>query len=127
MSARILVCDDEADIRRLVVFSLRRRGYEVLEAAAGDAGLELALRERPDLIVLDVMLPGIDGFQVARQLREDAAMAHTPIIMLSARGQEADVSAGLQAGASVYLRKPFEPRELSAQVAALLNAPQLQP
>lgn len=122
MSARIVVCDDEADIRRLIVFSLRRRGFEVSEASAGDSGLALIRAELPDLVVLDVMMPGIDGIEVARQLRADPATAAIPIIMLSAKGQDREIAAGIAGGACAYLIKPFEPRMLLEEVNMALQA-----
>ena len=121
MSARIVVADDEADIRRLVVFTLRRRGYTILEASAGDSALELIRQEKPDLAVLDVMMPGLSGLEVAQALKSDAATASIPIIVLSAKGQAAEVEAGLASGASAYLVKPFSREELIARVAEALG------
>lgn len=122
MSARIVVADDDADIRRLVAFVLRRRGHEVLEATSGDAALALVRRELPDLLVLDVMMPGLSGLDVARELANDAATAGIPIVMLSARGQASEVKAGLKSGACAYLVKPFTPHELADRVGELLGA-----
>ena len=122
MSARIVVADDEQDIRRLVSFTLRRRGYEVLEANAGDVALDLVRQERPQLAVLDVMMPGLTGTEVARALTDDPATAAIPIILLSAKGQATEVEAGLQSGARAYLVRPFSPGVLAAQVAELLEA-----
>lgn len=120
MTARIVVADDEADIRRLVSFTLRRRGYTVLEASAGDAALDLIRRERPDLCVLDVMMPGLTGTEVARALTGDPATAGIPIIMLSAKGQAVEIELGLESGARAYLVKPFSPAALATQVADIL-------
>ncbi len=120
MSARIVVADDEGDIRRLIVFTLRRRGYEVLDANAGDVALELVRRELPDLVILDVMMPGLTGLQVAQALGEDPATASIPIVMLSAKGQVSEVEAGLSSGARAYLVKPFAPQELAGRVAEIL-------
>lgn len=119
-TARIVVADDEADIRRLTSFTLQRRGYAILEASAGDAALELIRRERPDLAVLDVMMPGLSGIEVAEAMAADPATAAIPIVMLSAKGQASEVQAGLASGARVYLVKPFSPRELAERVAATL-------
>jgi DNA-binding response OmpR family regulator len=121
MGARIVVADDEADIRRLIAFTLRRRGYDVLEATAGDTALELVRQERPDLVLLDVMMPGLSGLEVAQALRDDAATSAIPIIILSAKGQAAEVEAGLHTGAQAYLVKPFAPQELAARVAGILG------
>jgi DNA-binding response OmpR family regulator len=121
VSARIVVADDEADIRRLIVFTLKKRGYQVLEAAAGDTALDLIRRELPDLAVLDVMMPGLSGLEVAGALRDDPATRSIPIVMLSAKGQAAEIQAGLDSGARAYLVKPFAPQDLAARVAAILD------
>jgi len=118
--ARIVVADDEADIRRLTVFTLRRRGYEVLEAVAGDEALDLIRQELPDLAVLDVMMPGLSGLEVADAVRRDPATAAIPVILLSAKGQASEIQNGLASGASFYLVKPFSPRELGERVAVAL-------
>lgn len=122
MSARIVVADDEADIRRLVSFTLRRRGYTVFEAATGDEALALVQAERPDLAVLDVMMPGLHGTEVARTLAADPETARIPIIILSAKGQAAEIEAGLKTGACAYLVKPFSPQALAAKVADIIAA-----
>lgn len=121
MSARIVVADDEPDIRRLIVFTLRRRGYTVIEANAGDMALELIRQEQPDLAVLDVMMPGLSGLEVARALAADASTSHIPVLLASAKGQVAEVEAGLSTGARAYIVKPFSPPKLAAQVAELLE------
>ena len=121
MTARIVAADDEADIRRLVAFTLRRRGFVVLEAGAGDEALALIREERPDLAVLDVLMPGMSGIEVAQQLASDPETAAIPVILLSALGQVADVKAGLQSGARVYLTKPFAPPDLVASVNSILG------
>lgn len=117
-SPRVLVVEDDETLRFTLDHNLRREGYRVLTASRGDDGLRVAREQAPDLIVLDVMLPGIDGIQVARLLRRDAAI---PIIMLTALGAEGDRVAGLDAGADDYLAKPFGMRELLARVRALLR------
>jgi DNA-binding response OmpR family regulator len=119
---RIVVADDDADIRRLVTFVLRRRGYEVVEATDGDEALTAIRRERPDLAVLDVMMPGLTGPEVTHALATDPGLATTPVILLSAKGQASEVAAGLASGARAYLVKPFAPRELAASVEGLLAA-----
>ena len=122
MSARIVVAEDDSDIRTLIVFTLRRRGYTVLEAAAGDTALELIRTERPDLVVLDVMMPGLSGLEVVQALAADPATTAVPIIMLSAKGQAAEIEAGIASGAAAYVVKPFAPRDLAARVAECLEA-----
>jgi DNA-binding response OmpR family regulator len=114
----ILVVDDEARIVKLVRDYLERAGFAVLSARDGETALLLARRERPDLIVLDLMLPGVDGLDVCRRLRQETAV---PIIMLTARVEEADRIVGLELGADDYVTKPFSPRELVARVRAALR------
>jgi two-component system, OmpR family, alkaline phosphatase synthesis response regulator PhoP len=118
MSQRILVIDDEPQIADLCRDYLLAAGYEVLTAGDGARGLALARRERPDLVVLDLMLPGIDGLDVTRELRRESAV---PIIMLTARVEESDKLVGLELGADDYLTKPFSPRELVARVRTVLR------
>jgi len=117
----ILAADDDDDILQLVVFRLERSGYTVLQAHDGEEALALAAEHRPDLAVLDVMMPKMDGFEVTRRLRSDPATSRMPIIMLTARVQDADVQEGFDAGADDYLRKPFSPQELRARVQAILG------
>lgn len=114
----ILVVEDEVRIARLVGDYLTNAGYRVLVAHRGDAGLALARTERPDLIVLDLMLPGLDGLDLCRKIRHDSQV---PIIMLTARAEEADRLIGLELGADDYVVKPFSPRELVARVRAVLR------
>lgn len=121
MNARVIVADDEADIRQLVAFTLRRRGHTVIEAATGDAALALITTERPDLAVLDVMMPGLSGLDIARVASADPATAAIPIILLSAKGQVSEINEGLASGARKYLVKPFSPRHLAETVADLLE------
>lgn len=119
--AVVLAADDDEDILELVVFRLERSGYTVLRARDGAEALELARASKPDLAVLDVMLPKIDGFELTRRLREDESTRSMPIILLTARSQEADVQRGFDAGADDYIRKPFSPQELRARVQAILG------
>jgi CheY-like chemotaxis protein len=120
VSARIVVADDEEDIVRLVAFVLRRRGYTVLEARTGEEALDLIRRERPDLAVLDLRMPGMDGLQVMRALAADETVEPLPLIMLSASAQQAEIEAGLSAGVAAYVAKPFTPQHLAGVVADVL-------
>ena len=116
----VLVADDDEDILGLVAFRLERGGYTVIVARDGAEALELAVQERPDLAVLDVMMPKVDGFEVTRRLRADEATSRMPIILLTAKSQDVDVQQGFDAGADDYIRKPFSPDELRARVQAIL-------
>jgi two-component system phosphate regulon response regulator PhoB len=118
---KILIVEDERDIADLIGFNLERNGYEVLKAHDGISGTEVALRERPALIILDLMLPGRDGYGVFRELRRDSRTANTPVIMLTARAQTEDRIQGLEVGADDYLTKPFSPKELMLRVQAVLK------
>jgi DNA-binding response OmpR family regulator len=118
---RIVVADDEVDVRELVAYRLSRSGYEVVEASDGEQALRLALENPPDLAVLDVMMPKLDGYELTRRLRAEPSTQRVPVILLTARAQEADVSQGFEAGADDYLRKPFNPDELLARVRAVLG------
>ena len=117
----VLVADDDDDIRDLVAFRLDRAGYEVLRAGDGQQALDLAREHNPDLAVLDVMMPKLTGYDVTRELRSDAATSRIPVILLTARVQEADVARGFEAGADDYVKKPFSPQELKARVQAVLG------
>lgn len=117
----ILVADDEDDVRDLVVYRLSRSGYDIVEARDGEEALRLAAEHAPDLAVLDVMMPKINGYEVTRRLRADPATSRMPVILLTSRSQEADVSQGFAAGADDYLKKPFNPDELTARVRAVLG------
>lgn len=113
---RILVVDDEEDIRELVRFNLSREGYDVICVATGEEGLTAAKDSVPDLIVLDLMLPGVDGLDVCKILKADLKTRHIPIVMLTAKGEEADIVTGLELGADDYVTKPFSPRVLTARI-----------
>jgi DNA-binding response OmpR family regulator len=117
----VLAADDDEDILALVTFRLERSGYTVLQARDGAEALELARGEKPDLAVLDVMMPKMDGFELTRRLRAEEATSKMPIILLTARAQDADVQEGFDAGADDYLRKPFSPQELRSRVQAILG------
>ena len=118
--ARIVIADDDADIRELVVFKLRHSGHIVVPVADGMAAVEACLAERPDLVILDVMMPGMSGLEAAQALRAQDSLTGLPIIMLTARAQETDIEKGFDAGADDYVVKPFSPRELAARVDAVL-------
>lgn len=117
----ILVVDDEADIRELVRYNLRREGFAVEAVATGEEALDSARRHEPEAIVLDLMLPGIDGREVCRRLKSDEQTQEIPVIMLTARSEEADMVAGLELGADDYITKPFSPAVLSARLQAVLR------
>ncbi len=122
MPYRILLVEDDTTLRETVAYNLRNQGYEVITADNGPAALDAARRESPDVMLLDVMLPGIDGFEVCRLLRKETSL---PILMLTARSDEVDRVVGLEMGADDYLTKPFSMRELMARVKALLRRTEL--
>ncbi|WP_068262555.1 response regulator transcription factor [Janibacter limosus] len=117
----VVVADDDVDIRDLVAFKLDSAGYTVVPAADGDEALRLITEHRPDVAVLDVMMPGQSGLDVLRSIRADDQLAHTRVILLTARARDVDVDAGFSTGADDYLTKPFSPRELVHRVAALIG------
>jgi len=118
---KILVVDDEEDILELIRFNLVREGYEVLCAPSGEEALSIGQSEIPGLMVLDLMLPGIDGLEVTKILKNDSRTRDIPIVMLTAKGEEADIVTGLELGADDYITKPFSPRVLVARVRAVLR------
>ena len=117
----VLVVDDEADILELVKYNLGKNGYDVACAASGEEALDMVRKQIPDLMVLDLMLPGVDGLDVCRNIKGDDRTRHVPILMLTARGEESDIVVGLEIGADDYLTKPFSPRVLVARVRAVLR------
>ena len=119
--AKIVVADDDVDIRDLVVFKLEQSGHEVVSVGDGAAALEACRAGVPDLVVLDVMMPGMGGLDACRALRLEPALARVPVILLTARAQESDIEQGFNAGADDYVVKPFSPRELASRVAAVLQ------
>ena len=119
--SKVLIVDDEVDILELVGMNLRRAGLETVQAQDGIAAVKMAVKEEPDLIVLDLMLPGMDGFSVFKKLQKDSRTRPIPVIMLTAKGQQGDKIAGLELGADDYLTKPFSPRELVLRVEGLLK------
>jgi DNA-binding response OmpR family regulator len=116
----VLVIDDDDDVRSVIAFKLRRAGYEVIEERDGEAGLAAALEERPDVVLLDWMMPRLSGIEVCRELRRDDGLRHTAVLLLTAKAQEPDVERGFAAGADDYIVKPFSPRELVSRVQAVL-------
>lgn len=119
--ANILVVEDEEDIQELVCFNLNKEGYQTLSAATGEDALVIARSQRPNLILLDLMLPGIDGLEVCRTLKAEDKTRSIPIVMLTAKGEDADIVAGLELGADDYITKPFSPRVMIARVRAVLR------
>ena len=119
--ATVLVIDDEKDVLELLRYNLEKGGFEVIAARDGESGLNAATASPPDAIVLDIMMPGLDGLGVCRRLREESRTARIPIILLTAKGGEADRVVGLELGADDYVVKPFSPRELVARIRALLR------
>ena len=124
---RILLIEDEPDIAEVLQYNLQKEGFQVELASRGDAGLEAVRRDSPDLILLDLMLPGLDGLEMTRLLKRDPATAHLPIVMLTARSEEVDRIVGLELGADDYISKPFSPREVVLRVKAVLRRLQPEP
>lgn len=118
---RILIVEDDKDILNLVAWHLKASDYEVLKAEDGVSGLDIVMREKPDLVILDLMLPGMDGLEVCKALKRNKDTATIPIIMLTARGEEADRIVGLELGSDDYVVKPFSPRELVLRVQAVMR------
>lgn len=121
MGSRILVVEDEADLAELVAFNLKQAGHVVATASSGATALAEIRRQRPDLVVLDVMLPDITGLEVCRRLRRDESTARLPVLMLTAKGEEVDRVVGFEVGADDYVLKPFSPRELLLRIEAILR------
>jgi two-component system, OmpR family, alkaline phosphatase synthesis response regulator PhoP len=118
---KILLIEDEQDIVELVTYNLSREGFEVISSRSGEDGLKKAQTTKPDLILLDIMLPGINGLDICRTLKNDNKTSQTPIIMLTARNEDIDVVTGLEVGADDYVTKPFSPRILTARIRAMLR------
>jgi two-component system, OmpR family, alkaline phosphatase synthesis response regulator PhoP len=121
MKEKILVVDDEKDIVKMLTYNLQKEGYRTVAAYDGDDALYLAGREHPDLVILDLMLPGMDGLEVCKTLKKDPKLSSVPIIMLTAKTQESDKVVGLELGADDYVSKPFSVKELLARVKAVLR------
>lgn len=117
----ILVVDDEEDILDLVRYNLGKEGFDVVTVTTGEEALTMARKVMPDLLLLDLMLPGLDGFEVCKILKADEKTAHIPIIMLTAKGEESDIVSGLEIGADDYISKPFSPKVLNARVRAVIR------
>jgi two-component system phosphate regulon response regulator PhoB len=124
MLAKVLVIDDEKDIVSLLRYHLEKAGFQCLEGMDGTVALRLVREHHPDLLILDLMLPGMDGLEICRHLRQDASTARLPILMLTAKAEEVDRIVGLEVGADDYVIKPFSPRELVARVRAILRRAQ---
>jgi len=118
---KIIVIEDEADILEVIEHNLSREGYAVFSATNGDRGLQMVKSEAPDLVLLDLMLPGMDGIEVCRKLKSNNTTKHIPIIMVTAKGEESDIVLGLGIGADDYVVKPFSPKELVSRVKAVLR------
>jgi CheY-like chemotaxis protein len=120
---KILVAEDERDIRDLIAFTLRFAGYEVITANNGEEAVQLTLREIPDLVLTDVRMPKMTGYEACRLIKAEPSTQHIPVVFLSAKGQEAEVQSGLAAGGDEYLLKPFAPDQVTRKVAEILTKP----
>ncbi len=118
--AKILVAEDERDIRDLITFTLNSAGHKVVAVSNGEEAVEAALREMPDMILMDVRMPKMTGYEACQKIKANTEIQHIPIVFLSAKGQEAEIRTGLDAGATEYLLKPFAPMELTVRVNELL-------
>lgn len=118
---KILLIEDEKDILELIAFNLECSGYDVIKASNGEDGLKRAINEEPDLVLLDLMLPGMDGFDVCRELKQNKNTRKIPVIMLTARGEDTDIVSGLELGAEDYITKPFSPKILIARIRTVLR------
>ena len=120
MSKRILVIEDQEDNRRILRYLLKSADYEVLEALTGEDGVALAERERPDLILMDIQLPGLDGYEATRQIKSNPALRHIPIIVVTSYALSGDDVKAFEAGCDAYVTKPFSPRQLLAKIRQYL-------
>jgi len=118
--AKIVIAEDEPDIRELIAFTLRFAGHEVIPGANGEEGYQLVKREHPDLAMFDVRMPKMTGYEACEKIKADPEIASTPVVFLSAKGQESEIQQGLSVGAEEYLLKPFAPDQLAAKVKAIL-------
>lgn len=118
--AHILVAEDERDIRELINFTLMFAGHKVTQAANGAEAVELALQVKPDLVMMDVRMPRMTGYEACRQMKQHEEIKHVPVVFLSAKGQDEEVQTGIEAGAEAYILKPFAPEELTRRIADIL-------
>jgi two-component system phosphate regulon response regulator PhoB len=123
----ILVVEDDEDILELVIYNLQKEGFRATGVTSGEEAIKLARAKVPDLLLLDLMLPGVDGLQVCKTIKSDAKTGHIPIVMLTAKGEEADIVSGLELGADDYITKPFSPRVMIARVRSVLRRGSLGP
>ena len=119
--AKIVIAEDEPDIRELIAFTLRFAGHEVIAGANGLEGYELAKREKPDLVMLDVRMPKMTGYEACQRIKSEEDISHIPVVFLSAKGQENEIQQGMQAGAEEYLLKPFAPDQLTERIRTILK------
>lgn len=124
-SVKILVCDDEPNILMSLEFLLKKQKFQTFIARNGTEALTIAAREHPDLIVLDIMMPDVDGYEVCRTIRQNPELSHTRIVFLSAKSKDSDIQTGLDAGADAYLTKPFSTRDLLQRILQLLQTPRI--
>jgi two-component system alkaline phosphatase synthesis response regulator PhoP len=124
---KILIAEDERDIRDLIAFTLKFAGYDVVTANNGEEAVQLTLQELPDLVITDVRMPKMTGYEACRQIKANPLTQHIPVVFLSAKGQEAEVQTGLESGADEYLLKPFAPDQLTRKVADILAAARRKP
>ena len=124
---KILIAEDDRDIRELIVISLKYAGYEVVPAADGQQAVDLTVQENPDLIMLDVRMPLLSGFEALEQIKEHPQFKDTPVVILSAKGQEAEIKSGLDLGACQYILKPFAPDELIGKIQEIVAGAQEAP
>jgi len=119
--AKVLIVEDEKDIRQLVIYTLQYAGYQVIAAVNGEEAVALTQQEQPDLILMDVRMPRMDGYQAAQLIKNDEITRHIPIVFLSAKGQESEVEHGFEVGAEDYMIKPFSPTELIDRIRSVLE------
>jgi two-component system alkaline phosphatase synthesis response regulator PhoP len=124
---KILIAEDERDIRDLIAFTLKFAGYDVVTANNGEEAVQFTLQELPDLVITDVRMPKMTGYEACRQIKANPLTQHIPVVFLSAKGQEAEVQTGLESGADEYLLKPFAPDQLTRKVADILAAAKRKP
>jgi CheY-like chemotaxis protein len=125
--AKIIVADDEKDIRDLIGFTLSFAGHEVVTAKDGEEALKMVLNEKPDLVLLDVRMPKMTGYEACERMKKEPSIKDIPVVFISAKGQESEIQAGLDAGATAYLLKPFAPNDLTARVTEILAGMERQP